>query len=109
MARYSVNKYFGHFWQCWNVDAETKEEAWSIAEEKGHLQYMSVYRELKDLETNGYVVNLDEKEDEDPPISKEQYYKWMKEAIAKGMVVSQYDYEIAMGILDLNGRKIIEQ
>ena len=105
MVKYAVHKYFGNFGQCWIVEAENEEEAWNMAEEKGHLQYMSVYKELRDLESKGYVVNLDEKDKECQPILRDQYYKWMREAIEKGMVVSQYDYEIAMGLRNLNGGK----
>lgn len=98
IARYSVNKYFGHFWQCWNVEAESEEDAWIRAERDGKLQYQSVYRELKDLESKGYVVNLDEKAKEDTPISTEQYYEWMREAIDKGMIVRPDEYKKALGL-----------
>lgn len=98
IARYSVNKYFGHFWQCWNVEAESEEDAWVRAERDGKLQYQSVYREPKDLESKGYVVNLDEKAKEDPPISTEQYYEWMREAIDKGMIVRPDEHEKALGL-----------
>ena len=98
IARYSVNKYFGHFWQCWNIEAESEEDAWTRAERDGKLLYQSVYREPKDLESKGYVVNLDEKAKEDPPIPTEQYYEWMREAIDKGMIVRPDEYEKALGL-----------
>ena len=95
MARYSVNKYFGHFWQCWNLEADSEEDAWDRAERDGRLQYQSVYREPKDIESKGYVVNLDEKAKTDPPIPMDQYYEWMREAIGKGMVVRPDEYKKA--------------
>lgn len=98
IARYSVTKYFGHFRQCWNVEADSDEDAWDKAERDGSLQYQSVYKEATDLESNGYIVNLDEKTKEDPPISTEQYYEWMREAIEKGMIVSPDEYEKALGL-----------
>ena len=98
IARYSVTKYFGHFRQCWDVEAKSDEDAWNRAERDGSLQYQSVYREPTDLESKGYVVNLDEKIKEDPPISTEQYYEWMREAIDKGMIVRPYEYEKALGL-----------
>ena len=98
IARYSVNKMFGHFRQCWILDADSDKDAWNRAERDGKLQYQSVYREPADLESKGYVVNLDEKAKKDPPISTEQYYEWMREAIDKGMVVSPDEYEKALGL-----------
>ena len=98
IARYSVTKYFGHFRQCWNVEANSDEDAWNRAERDGSLQYQSVYREPTDLESKGYIVNLDEKRKEDPPISTEQYYEWMREAIDKGMIVRPDEYEKALGL-----------
>lgn len=98
MARYSVTKYFGHFRQCWSVNADSEEDAWARAEKDGSLQYQSVYREPIDLESKGYVVNLDEKVKKEPTISTEQYYEWMTEAIEKGMVVRPDEYEKALGL-----------
>ena len=95
---YSVNKYFGHFWQCFYVQAESEEDAWNRAEKDGRLQYQQVYREPKDTDSKGYVVDLDKKKEEDPPISTEQYYEWMREAIDKGMVVRPEEYEKALGL-----------
>lgn len=91
MHNYMVSKHFGHFLQCWSVKAESKEDAWNNAERKGRLQYQSVYRELKDTESKGYVVDLDKKEEN--PISKKQYYQWLKEAIEKGMIVKPEEYK----------------
>lgn len=98
IAKYSVNKFFGHFWQCFNIEAVSEADAWNRAERDGSLQYQSVYREPIDLESKGYVVNLDEKIKEDPPISTEQYYEWMREAIDKGMIVRPDEYEKALGL-----------
>ena len=98
IARYSVNKYFGHFWQCFDIEAESEEDAWNRAERDGKLQYQSVYREPKDIKSKGYVVNLDEKAKEDIPISEEQYYEWMREAIEKGMIVTPREYEKVLGL-----------
>ena len=98
IARYSVTKHFGHFHQCWVLNADSDEDAWIRAERDGSLQYQSVYREPTDLESKGYVVNLDEKAKEDPPIATEQYYEWMREAIDKGMIVRPDEYEKALGL-----------
>lgn len=99
MARYSVNKYFGHFWQCWNIVAENDRDAWDRAEKDGKLQYQSVYWEPRDLESKGYVVNLDKEAKENPRISREQYSEWLKEAIGKGMVANPYEYEDILNII----------
>lgn len=98
MARYSVIKYYGHFRQCWDIEADTDKDAWVRAERDGRLQYQSVYKEPIDLKSNGYVVNLDEETKENQPISTEQYYEWMREAIGKGMIVSPDEYEKAFGL-----------
>ena len=98
IATYSVTKYFGHFRQCWDVEANSDEDDWNRAERDGSLQYQSVYREPTDLESKGYVVNLDEKRKENPPIQTEQYYEWMREAIDKGMIVRHDEYEKALGL-----------
>ena len=50
------------------------------------------------LEEKISVLNLDEKVKEDPPISEEQYYEWMREAINKGMCVTPSEYEKALGL-----------
>lgn len=98
IARYSVNKWFGHFWQSFEIEAESEDDAWTRAEKDGKLQHQMVYKEPMDLKSKGYVVNLDEKEKEDPPISTEQYYEWMREAIGKGMIVRPDEYEKALGL-----------
>lgn len=65
---------------------------------EGALQYQSVYKEPKDLESKGYVVNLMKKKKEDSPISTEQYNEWMREAIGKGMIVRPDEYKRALGL-----------
>lgn len=91
-------KNYGHFSQIWNVQAESEKDAWDNAERNGRLQYQSVYRELKDTDSKGYVADLDKKREEDSPISTEQYYEWMREAIDKGMIVRPEEYEKALGL-----------
>lgn len=98
IAEYLVTKYFGHFTQIYHVEANSDEDAWNRAERYGGLQYQSVCRKPMDLESKGYVVNLDEKAKEDPPIPTEQYYEWMREAIDKGMIVRPDEYEKALGL-----------
>jgi len=93
MTNYSVNKYFGHFWQCWHLTAESDEDAWNRAEKDGKLKYQQAYKELKDKESKGYVVNLDKQKEDNPPISSEQYYEWMREAEKIGMVITPKEYE----------------
>lgn len=98
MARYSVTKYFGHFRQCWELEAESEEDAWTRAEKDGYRIFQQVYGEPVDLESKGYVVNLDEKREANHPISTEQYYEWMREAIEKGMICRPGEYERALGL-----------
>lgn len=43
-------------------------------------------------------MNLDEKRKEDTPIPIEQYYKWMREAIEKGMICRPDEYKRALGL-----------
>ena len=95
---YSVTKNYGHFTQIYHIEAESEDDAWLRAEKDGKLQYQLVYREPKDTESKGYVVNLDEKAKEEQPISEKQYYEWMKEAINKGMCVTPIEYEKALGL-----------
>ena len=95
MANYIVTKNFGHFSQTWNVQAESDEEAWEKAEINGKLSYQSISRELLDLESPGYVVNLDKKKEKEPPIPMDTYRKWLREAAAKGMKLTPYYYAIA--------------
>ncbi|MGI6069087.1 MAG: hypothetical protein ACOYBE_01535 [Blautia sp.] len=78
--------------------SDSKEDAWKNAEVRGRLQYQSVYHESRDKESKGYVVNLDERRQEEPPVSEEEYYGWMKEAIEKGMIVRPEEYEKAFGL-----------
>ena len=99
MANYSVTKNFGHFSQIWSVEAESDEDAWIRAEKDGRLQYQTVYGEPTDLESKGYVVNLDEKNKKNSPIPKDKYYEWMREAIEKGMCVRPDQYEKAYGLV----------
>lgn len=98
MARYSVIKYFGHFSQTWRVDAFSEEEAWHMAERNGKLQYQSFYREPIDIDSKGYVIDLDKKEKEEPPVTEREYYDWLREAISKGMIVTPEEYEKALGL-----------
>ena len=98
MARYSVDKYFGHFWQSWDVNANSKEEAWEIAERKGTRVFMSVYAHPIDLNSKGYVKNMDEYEEANPRMTEEQYYAYMREAIEKGMICKPEEYEKATGL-----------
>lgn len=96
--KYAVHKYYGNFWQCWNIEASSEEDAWNRAEKDGTLNFQNVYSEPQDLESKGYVVDLEEVQKENPPIPKEQYWKWMKEAIEKGMKVNPWEYEKVYGL-----------
>ena len=87
MSKYSVNKYFGHFWQCWEVIAESEEDAWQRAEKDGDLLYQQVYEKVMDSESKGYVMDMGNKEVREKKISTEQYYEWLEDAISKGMIV----------------------
>ena len=98
IQKYCVHKYFGHFWQCWDIEAESKEDAWKRAEKNGKLDYQAVYRELKDTESKGYVVILEEKSKVEKPITEAQYNNWLREAISLGMIVQPEEYEKVYGL-----------
>lgn len=98
MARYAVIKFFGHFRQTWNLNAESEEDAWNRAEKDGHLECQAVYRDALDLDSKGYVVNLDDKQVACSPISIQQYNNWLREAIEKGMVCKPEEYEQVYGL-----------
>lgn len=87
MKRYSVSIQFGHFVQIWNVEANSKEEAWEKAESHGSLQYQTIYKDIYPMQN--YVTCLDDNL-ESNTISKEQYAEWLEEAIALGMLVDGY-------------------
>lgn len=98
MTHYSVNKYFGHFWQCWDVYAENETDAWINAEKTGHLQYQNVYSESFDEHNKGYVKDMDKAKIEHPPIDTETYNQWMREAEQMGMVIKPEEYEKIYGL-----------
>lgn len=98
MAKFAVNKNFGRFRQCWTVEADNEEDAWILAERNGHLDYQLIYNEPVDKESKGWVVNLDEKQKEKPPISEKEYWQCMKEAVEKGMKVRSWEYEKIYGL-----------
>ena len=50
------------------------------------------------LDSKGYVVNLDEKKEECSSISTQQYSIWLKEAIERGMVCKPKEYERVYGL-----------
>lgn len=91
MPKYSVTKYFGHFSQCWHVQANSEKEAWDIAEKNGSLFIQNVYRKPFPEGNEGFVLNLDEKLKSDQPLSNEQYYQWMKESVDMGMVITDFE------------------
>lgn len=106
MKEYSVNKYYGHFWQNYTIMAESKEDAWERAEIDGKLFFQNVYRELKDLESKGFVVDVEENRKNDKPISNEEYWKWMQEAIDKGMKISKWEQiQLKKYLEETNARK----
>lgn len=113
MHNYSVNKYFGHFWQSYTIKAESEEDAWNRAEQDGRLQYQQVYREARDINSKGYVKDMDEATVNEPPITENQYYKWLREAIDKGMSVTPQEYEKALRCrvenMDINNYSGIEK
>lgn len=96
MASYAVTKYFGHFAQGWFVKADSEEEAWNTAETNGYRQYQGAYREPMDIESKGYVVNLDEKRKTEEPIPVETYHEWLLEAVDLGMIVRPEELEKAL-------------
>lgn len=98
MREYSVNKYYGHFWQNYTIMAESEEDAWERAEKDGKLFFQNVYREPKDLDSKGFVVDVEENRKKDPPITEEEYWAWMKEAVEKGMQVRPWEYEKIYGL-----------
>ena len=88
MKRYSVSIQYGHFVQIWNVEAESKEDAWDKAESHGRLQYQTVYKDIHPI--RNYVTCLDDNKENDT-ISQEQYNEWLKEAINLGMTIDGYN------------------
>lgn len=98
MEHYLVNKYFGHFWQCWDVYAENEADAWNNAEKTGRLQYQNVYSEPFDEHNKGYVKDINAVEKEHSSINTETYDQWMREAEQMGMVISPEEYEKIYGI-----------
>lgn len=102
MTHYSVSKYFGHFWQCWDVYAENETDAWDNAERTGKLKYQNVYEEPFDIHNKGYVKNMDAEEKEHPPIDIGTYNQWMREAEQMGMVIRPEEYENIYGIPFIN-------
>lgn len=96
MANYSVTKNFGRFKQCWEVKAESEQEAWNKAE-TGSLIFQSAYRERCDLDSSGYVVNSDLKK-ENEPVTSEEYNEWLREAIDLGMYATPREHELAYGL-----------
>ena len=98
MTHYSVNKYFRHFWQCWDVYAENETDAWNNAEKTGRLQYQNVYSEPFDEHNEGYVKDMDKAKIEHPPIDIETYNQWMREAEQMGMVIKPEEYEKIHGL-----------
>lgn len=105
MAKYSVVKYFGHFQQHWDIEADSAEDAWIRAEKDGERTLFQCYDDPIDLESRGYVVDLDKKEKERPPISEEQYCEWLREAIGKGMICRPAEYERAFGLSDVSKKR----
>lgn len=87
MKRYSVSIQYGHFVQIWNVEAESKEDAWNRAESHGTLCYQTAYKDIYPM--RNFVTCLDENI-ESNTISTEQYNEWLKEAIDLGMTVDGY-------------------
>lgn len=87
MKKYSVSKQYGHFVQIWDVEAESKEDAWNKAESHGMLKYQTIYRDI--YPARNYVASLDDNI-ESNTVSKKQYDEWLKEAIELGMVVDGY-------------------
>lgn len=89
MKTYGVSKQYGHFTQIWYVEAESKEEAWQIAEEKGHLQYQTVYDDI--YPSRNYVTCIGGDDKNGNTISTEQYNEWLQEAVQLGMKVDGYN------------------
>lgn len=88
MKEYSCSIQYGHFVQIWNVEAESKEDAWNKAESHGTLCYQSIYKDIYPM--RNYVTCLDDNK-EDNTISSEQYNEWLKEAVELGMTVDDYN------------------
>lgn len=87
MKEYSVSIQYGHFVQIWHVEAESKEDAWNMAESHGTLAYQTVYKEIYPM--RNYVTCLDDNK-ESNTISTDLYNEWLREAIELGMVADEY-------------------
>lgn len=87
MKKFAVSMQFGHFVQVWEVEAESKEDAWNRARSHGKLQYQTMYQDI--YPARDYVTCLDD-DKESNTISKELYEEWLKEAFELGMTVDGY-------------------
>jgi hypothetical protein len=87
MNSYGVSKQFGHFVQIWNVQAESKEEAWEIAETDGILMYQTVYNDI--YPDRNFVTDLNDGTN-GTTIPPKLYNEWLEEAIALGMKTDEY-------------------
>ena len=96
MSRYAVVKFFGHLRQDWEVEADSKTEAWETAEDNGRLCFQSFYR--VPFTSIGYVVNMDEKAQYDPPLTEEEATKWLREAADLGARLTPQEYERCYGL-----------
>lgn len=98
MKKYAVYKNFGRFRQCWTIEAESEDDAWDRAERDGYLDLQQIYGHPVDLESKGHVVDIEENKKRNKPISEEEYWECMKEAIEKGMKVRPWEYEKVYGL-----------
>lgn len=98
MHNYCVAKFYGHFRQYWYLKAKSEEDAWNRAEKDGVLRDQYIYKQEVDIDSPGYVLDLDEKQKEEPSITEDQYKEWLTEAIKKGMNVKPKEYEKVFGL-----------
>lgn len=87
MDRYAVSITYGHVVQIWEVEAESKKDAWERAESHGKLKYQTVYSDISPA--SNYVTCISDKS-KNNTISKEQYDEWIKEAMELGMTRDGY-------------------
>lgn len=97
MAKYSVVKFFGHFRQDWEVYADSDEAAMEAAESNGVLRYQTMYLNPFTDQKN-FVINQDEKDKTDPPITADLEKQWLREAVELGMVVTPRENEYIYGL-----------
>lgn len=95
--KYVVNKFYKRFRQCWLVDATSYDEAWNRAERYGALLFQNIYSKYQDVDSNGYIICLEDDFKMKPPIT-DDYWLCLQEAMECGMIATPGEYEKVYGL-----------